>query len=162
MGLGASKDYPEFNWLNSTVALNPKKLAYIGLRDIDSAERLLIQSLDILAYTMSDIIEKGVAVIIQEVISYLGPDCPIHLNFDVDSIDPAMAPSTGTPVPAGLLEREVKFMCEKIAATNRLVSMDVVEVNPLLGQSENSLEGVDKTVSVARSIIYSCLGETYL
>merc|ERR1712070_128085 len=57
-------------------------------------------------------------------------DCPLHLSLDVDGIDPHIAPGTGTAARGGLSYREIHYICEELALTRRLVSMDLVEVNP--------------------------------
>ncbi len=70
-------------------------------------------------------------------LDHLGPT-PLHLSFDVDALDPTVAPATGTPVRGGLSFREGHYICEAIAETGRLVAVDVMEVNPSLGNSEGS------------------------
>jgi arginase len=96
--------------------------------------------------------------VIEDILWHFGNTAPIHVSFDVDALDPDIAPSTGTPVPSGLLEREAKYVCERLAESGKLVSMDVVEVNPRVGEPHN----VARTTRAARSIAYSCLGESYL
>jgi arginase len=83
---------------------------------------------------------------------------PIHLSFDVDALDPSVAPSTGTPVRGGLSFREGHFICEAICETGCLVAMDLVEVNPSLGDDTSRLQ----TVQVGCSLVRCALGETLL
>ena len=83
---------------------------------------------------------------------------PIHLSFDVDALDPAVVPSTGTPVRGGLSFREGHYICEALAETGLLVAMDVMEVNPLIGDQSNLLQ----TVSIGCGLVRSAMGETLL
>lgn len=83
---------------------------------------------------------------------------PIHLSFDVDALDPTVAPSTGTPVRGGLTFREGHYICEAIHETGCLVAFDLMEVNPNL----QSPDDVKQTISVGQSLIRSALGETLL
>jgi len=85
-------------------------------------------------------------------------DRPIHLSFDVDALDPSVAPSTGTPVRGGLTFREGHYICEAIAETGLLVAMDLMEVNPTLGDEQSLVE----TVTVGCSLVRCGLGETLL
>lgn len=151
-----------FQWLQKTEApiIKTNRLAYIGLRDIDEAERKILKDLNIATFTMNEIVEYGIAAVTAMAINAIDPEgkVPIHLSFDIDALDPLLAPSTGTPVIGGLLEREGKYVCETLAKTGRLVSMDLVEVNPSLGNETDQ----KRTVAAAQSIIYSALGRTYL
>eukprot|EP00121_Abeoforma_whisleri_P005115 Awhi_evm1s4627 len=81
---------------------------------------------------------------------------PVHLSFDIDSLDPTEAPTTGTPVRGGLSFREGAYLCEYIQKNMNLVSMELVEINPKLGTQEE----VDLTVKTGLSMIRCALGET--
>jgi arginase len=85
---------------------------------------------------MHAIDKLGIAKVMEETFDYLGRECPLHLSFDVDALDPTVAPATGTPVRGGLTFREGHFICEEVFETGRLVAMDVVEVNPELGETD--------------------------
>ena len=87
-------------------------------------------------------------------LSYLGPDTPIHLSFDVDALDPTFVVGTGTPVRGGLTLREGDFIAECVHETGQLVAVDLVEINP-------HIEAVE-TVRVGCSIARCALGETLL
>jgi len=93
------------------------------------------------------------------VLGYIGWHTPIHLSFDIDSLDPEWAPSTGTPVRGGLTLREGDFICECLHETGSLVAIDMVEVNPSLAATE---EQVQTTVRAASSLIRCALGESLL
>ena len=83
---------------------------------------------------------------------------PIHLSFDVDAMDPSVAPSTGTPVRGGLSFREGHYICEALCETGLLVAMDIMEVNPTLGDEASRLQ----TIQVGCSLVRCALGETLL
>lgn len=85
---------------------------------------------------MHEVDKYGIGEVMKRAFDHLGNDAPIHLSFDVDALDPTVAPATGTAVRGGLTFREGHFICEEIFDTGRLVAMDLMEVNPLLGESE--------------------------
>lgn len=99
-------------------------------------EKKIIKEHKIKAYCMHAIDKLGIAKVMEETFDYLGRECPLHLSFDVDALDPTVAPATGTPVRGGLTFREGHFICEEVFETGRLVAMDVVEVNPELGETD--------------------------
>ncbi|CAH8574884.1 unnamed protein product [Dicrocoelium dendriticum] len=79
---------------------------------------------------------------------------PIHLSFDIDAMDPSLAPSTGTPVPGGLTLREGLRICEVLYATGKLSVMDLVEINPLVGTKED----VERTKQTGVRLLKAALG----
>ncbi|CDS12332.1 hypothetical protein LRAMOSA04527 [Lichtheimia ramosa] len=155
---GLSTDHPDFQWVKPL--LDAKKLGYIGLRDIDAYEKKIIKELGIPAYSMHHVDKWGIGQVVEKVLDQVNPnrDCPIHLSFDVDALDPTVAPSTGTPVRGGLTFREGHYICEALAETGLLVAADIMEVNPAL-EDENA---VFKTVQVGCSLARCCLGEALL
>lgn len=130
-----------------------KHLAYIGLRDVDEAEKEILAKHSIVAYDMEAVKAAGrdMKKIIRDCIGRADPTGtrPIHLSFDIDAIDPQYAPSTGTPVADGLLPAEGRLIIEELRATGRLVSMDLVEVNPGLGDADE----VSRTLTTAEELI---------
>jgi len=102
-------------------------------------------------------IGKVVEMAIQHVTS--NGERPIHLTFDVDGLDPEVAPSTGTPVRGGLTFREGHYICEAIYETGLMVGFDLVEVNPSLQTTDKD---VQQTLSIGCSLIRCSLGETLL
>ncbi|KAF9630979.1 putative arginase protein [Lasiodiplodia theobromae] len=154
---GGSDDEDVFGWMGQEHRVSPRKLVYVGLRDLDEAEKRAIQENGIKAYTMRDVERYGIGGVMEMVLAWLGHDTPIHLSFDIDSLDPSFAPSTGFPVWEGLTLREGNFIAETIAATGNLVGLDLVEINPTIAPEE-----VDKTVRAGCSILRSALGETLL
>ncbi|KAL8655752.1 MAG: hypothetical protein Q9226_002924, partial [Calogaya cf. arnoldii] len=79
-------------------------------------------------FEMADVETLGIASVISRTLEYLGPETPLHLSFDIDALDPAIAPSTGTPVPRGLSLWEGRYIASELAKTERLAAMDLVEV----------------------------------
>ena len=108
--------------------LDPSDIIYIALRDVDKYEKAFIRDLGIEAYTMFDIDRLGIGAVMERVLRTVGEESNIHLSFDIDACDPFYAPSTGTKVGGGLTFREAHFICESLADTRRLTSMDMVEV----------------------------------
>lgn len=90
MGLNKQKD--PFNWLKP--CLKPNRIVYIGLRDVEAAEKKILKDNNIKAFSMHDIDLHGIAKVVDMSLEYLG-DCPLHITFDVDALDPSVAPSTG-------------------------------------------------------------------
>ncbi|GAA5852263.1 hypothetical protein JCM3766R1_004919 [Sporobolomyces carnicolor] len=158
MGLpGTSKEeIPEFGWIEPV--LKSERLVYIGLRDIDEGERKILKENNIKCFSMHHVDKWGIGKVVEMALEYVGKDRPIHLSFDIDALDPTVAPSTGTAVRGGLSFREGHYICEAIAETGRLVSLDVMEINPSLG----AVQSVQQTVDVGRSLVRSALGETLL
>lgn len=85
-------------------------------------------------------------------------EIPLHMSFDIDGCDPTIAPATGTRVPGGLNFRESNFVCESVAETGLLVSMDMVEVNPLIGGPK----AADATLDLASGLIKCALGDNIM
>ena len=156
--LGIAGDIPEFSWIKSQ--LRPERLVYIGLRDVDAGEKRLLKEHNIKAYSMHDVDKHGIGKVVEMALDHVNKDRnrPVHLSFDVDAMDPSVAPSTGTPVRGGLTFREGHYICEAIHETGLLVAMDLMEVNPALADEL----AVKQTVSVGCSLVRSALGETLL
>ena len=111
--------------------LDPRDLVYIGLRSLDPFERLFIREHGVRAYTMKEIDRRGLAVVAEEALEYL--EAPrLHVSFDADALDPSVAPGVGTPVPGGLSYREAHLLMELLADSEKVSSLDLVEVNPVL------------------------------
>mgnify|MGYP000940292703 CR=1 FL=1 len=113
-------------------ALAPRDVVYIGLRSVDPPEREALRRLGVAAYTMSDVDRRGIAEITVEALDRLSHVDRLHVSFDADVLDPTVAPGVGTPVPGGLTYREAHLLMEMLAESGRVVSLDLVEVNPIL------------------------------
>lgn len=135
--------------------LNSSSLCYIGLRDIDPLERHLLDSLQIKYFTMGDVDKLGISEITSRALEILKPteSKPLHVSFDVDSLDPSYAPSTGTPVPGGLTLDEAQTLAKTINSTNLLKCLDWVEVNPKIGSPKDSTKTVDNSIKLILSFL---------
>lgn len=103
----------------------------------------------------------GIGRVMELALAHIGSDTPIHLSFDVDALDPVVAPSTGTPVRGGLTLREGDFIAECVHETGCLVAMDLVEVNPTLEPGIDNF-GANETVRSGCSLVRCALGESLL
>lgn len=144
-----------FDWVKPCISA--KDIAYIGLRDVDAAERWLIEKLGITCFSMHEVDLYGISTVLKMALSAIDPEGtrPIHFSFDIDSMDPSIAASTGTPAMGGLSYREGKFIAETVANTGRLSALDVVEVNPLLGSEIQQ----KFTIEVALDIVQAVFGK---
>ena len=156
MGLG--EKFSEFSWIKP--ALRTDRIVYIGLRDVDAGEKRILRESGIKAFSMHEVDRYGIGRVVEMALDHVNPkrDRPIHLSFDVDALDPSVAPSTGTPVRGGLTFREGHYICEAVHETGLLVALDLMEVNPSLADAES----VRQTVAVGCSLVRSALGETLL
>ncbi|CCF58218.1 hypothetical protein KAFR_0E00640 [Kazachstania africana CBS 2517] len=150
-----------FDWVPGN--LRPEKIAYIGLRSVDPAERKILRDLGISAFSMYHIDKFGINKVIEMALESIHPDTngdgPIICSFDVDAIDPLFVPATGVPVKGGLTLREGLFVAERLAETGNLVSLDVVECNPeLVTDGKHLFDSVEAGCAIARC----ALGETLL
>lgn len=140
---------PGFEWCKP--CLSVRDLVYIGLRDVDPAERLIIEKFGIFAYSMQEVDRSGIKEVVERALNQIDPSGvrPIHLSFDVDAMDPTLTPATGTPVTGGLSLRESFYLAEEISNTGRLSVLDIAEVNPLLSTEEKRKLTANNTVDVA-------------
>jgi arginase len=126
----------------------------IGLRDVDPGEKATIRKLGISAFTMSDIDRLGMEAVIGQALE-IASGADLHVSFDMDCIDPDEAPGVGTPVKGGVTYREAHLALEEVAASNRLGSLEITEINPILDRE-------NKTAILAVELILSALGKTIL
>jgi arginase len=121
------------NLYTHTRKVDPANVCYVGLRDIDPAEKLLMKEAGVTAFTMTDIERQGFPAVIKKVIAFFRSRVDvIHVSFDMDVIDPMFAPGVGIPLPGGLNYREALFLMEEMGNTGMVRSLDIVEVNPVL------------------------------
>ena len=126
----------------------------IGGRDIEPEERTRMKAAGITVFSIQDVDRLGMSEVINRAISIASDDTAgIHLSFDVDAITPESAPGTGTTVHSGLTVREAFLAVETIAESGKLISMDMVEVNPIL-------DICNKTGILASEMILSAFGKT--
>ncbi|XP_048515371.1 arginase, hepatic [Athalia rosae] len=145
---------PGMDWQQPVLSI--RNVGYIGLRSVDRYERLVIEKFGINAYGIRDVERYGIHEVVHMALSRVDPDSnkSIHVSFDIDSLDPLEAPSTGTAVRGGLTLREGVHLMEEIYNTGRLNAVDLVEVNPQIGSEHD----VGLTVAAAIQIIQAAFG----
>jgi len=113
--------------------VSPERTVLIGIRNLDDRERERIRESGVRVFTMKDIDRAGIAATVEQAIAIAGKDAGgLHVSFDLDVCDPAIAPGVGTPVKGGLNYREAHMFMEIVADTGLLRALDLVEVNPIL------------------------------
>jgi arginase len=136
-------------------ALDPSRVAVVGVRSLDAAERELLAEHDLLVFTMSDVDRLGVEPVLRESLERIGGGAFVHVSLDLDVLDPEVAPGVGTPVRGGLSYREAHLAMELLAESGLAGSLEVVEVNPILDR-ENA------TAVLAVELVASALGARIL
>ena len=136
--------------------VNPANVALVGLRDVDRAEVPFVQRTGVQAFTMRAIDEQGLQSVIRQAIEIASSGTAgFHLSFDMDAVDPDEAPGVGTPVPGGLTYREAHLAMEMICDSSKMLSIEIVEVNPVLDQA-------NRTAMLGVGLITSALGKRIL
>lgn len=121
--------------------------------DFDVAEAARMKEAGMNVFPIGDVDRRGMHEVMKDAIKIAGEGTVgIHLSFDVDAITPEYAPGTGTPVPNGITAREAFLAVEMLAASGKLISMDLVEVNPILDER-------NKTGQLASELIQLALGK---
>jgi len=132
--------------------LRADQIVMIATRDLDPAEKVAIRQTGIKVMSMSEIDEYGMAEVLRTTLQVLDPVETIHVSFDMDSLDPSVAPGVGTPVSGGLTVREAHLIMEMLAADGRVRTLDLVEVNPILDER-------NRTAQVAVDLAASLFGQ---
>lgn len=135
--------------------LDPKNIVLIATRELDDGERKLIKEHHLAVYTMEEIDKYGMSVIVAKAMRKLKDVDMLHVSFDLDAIDPSVAPGVGTPVKGGLNYREAHLIMETLNEYGAMTSLEVVEVNPILDNRNQSAE-------FAVELIQSALGKKIL
>ena len=131
----------------------PEHTVLIGIRNLDEREKEIVRDSHVHVFTMKDIDRSGIASIVEKALSLAGSGTGgIHLSFDLDVCDPAIAPGVGTPVKGGLDYREAHTLMEIVADSGLLRALDLVEVNPILDDRNT-------TASLACELAASALGQ---
>jgi arginase len=119
----------------------PEHTVLIGIRNLDAREKEILRASGAHVFTMKDIDRSGIASIVERALSIAGAlTAGIHVSFDMDVCDPTIAPGVGTPVKGGLDYREAHMLMELVADSQRLVALDLVEVNPTLDVRNTTAE----------------------
>jgi len=129
--------------------VRPETTVLIGIRNLDALEKDRIREAKVHVFTMKDIDRHGIAVVMKRAIALAGKGTSgIHVSFDLDVCDPAIAPGVGTPVKGGLDYREAQLVMEMVSDSGRLVGLDLVEVNPILdSQNQTAILGTELALS---------------
>ncbi len=134
----------------------PRNAVVIGLRDVDELEKPHVRDSGIRAFTMRDIDERGLRAVMEEALRIASDGTAgFHLSVDMDFVDPQDAPGVGTPVRGGATYREAHLAMEMICDSGKMLSMEIVEVNPVIDE-------VNRTADLAVELVMSALGKRIL
>ena len=140
-------------WEEAPVAVDPRRVAVVGARDLDPGEKANLREAGVMVMGMEQIDRLGMTGAMEKAIERVSEDTDgIYLSFDMDALDPRHAPGVGTPVAAGLTQREGHVASELVGETGRLIGMDIVEVNPILDVQ-------NQTACLAVELVLSALGK---
>ena len=129
--------------------LSPAQVRQIGIRSVDEGEKRLVKEHGLDVYDMRYIDEVGMKRTMEQALAGVDADTHLHVSFDVDFLDPAIAPGVGTTVPGGPNYREAQLVMEMIADSGRMGSLDLVELNPILDtRNQSALLMVDLVESL--------------
>ena len=153
MGLGPAELGNIYNFFPK---VKPENCVLFGVRDIDATERENIRRAGIEVFTMRDIDERGMRAVMEEALRMAGRGTTgYHVSLDMDWIDPEDAPGVGTPVRGGATYREAHLAMEIIADHGRMLSLEIVEVNPVLDEQ-------NRTADLAVELALSAFGKKIL
>jgi arginase len=136
-------------------AINPKVIRQIGIRSVDAGEKRLVHEADLEVFDMRYIDEMGMRHTMELALATIDANTHLHVSFDVDFLDPDIAPGVGTTVMGGPTYREAQLCMEMIADTGMLASLDVMELNP-------ALDVRNRTAELAVDLIESLFGKSTL
>ncbi len=139
----------------SAPAITPDVIRQIGIRSVDAGEKKLVKEYGLDIYDMRYIDEVGMKRAMDEALAGIDADTHVHVSFDVDFLDPGIAPGVGTTVPGGPNYREAQLVMEMIADTGRMGSLDIVELNPAFDEH-------NKTAQLAVDLVESLFGKSTL
>jgi arginase len=136
--------------------VNPENCVLVGVRDIDAVEKENVRRAGIGVFTMRDIDERGMRTVMEEALRIAGRGTAgYHISLDMDWVDPEDAPGVGTPVRGGATYREAHLAMEIIADHGRMLSMEIVEVNPVIDEH-------NRTADLAVELALSAFGKKIL
>jgi arginase len=138
-----------------TPAIDANVVRQIGIRSVDAGEKRLVHEVGLEVFDMRYIDEMGMRQTVEQALLGLDDSTHLHVSFDVDFLDPEIAPGVGTTVPGGPTYREAQLCMEMIADTGRLASLDVMELNP-------ALDVRNRTAELAVDLIESLFGKSTL
>ena len=136
-------------------AIKPGEIRQIGIRSVDKGEKRLVKEYGLDVYDMRYIDEAGMKRTMEAALEGVDDNTHLHVSFDIDFLDPGIAPGTGTRVPGGPNYREAQLVMEMIADTGKMASLDIVELNPLLDKR-------NRTAHLAIDLVESLFGKSTL
>ncbi len=136
-------------------AINAKWVRQIGIRSVDAGEKKLVHDVDLEVFDMRTIDELGMREVMQLALGTMDSNTHLHVSFDVDFLDPDVAPGVGTTVRGGPTYREAQLCMEMIADTGRLASLDLMELNP-------AFDVRNRTAEVTVDLVESLFGKSTL
>ena len=136
-------------------ALQPSQIRQIGIRSVDAGEKRFVHEQGLEVFDMRSIDEIGMRQVMLQALAGLDDNTHLHVSFDVDFLDPDIAPGVGTTVPGGPTYREAQLCMEMIADSGRLASLDIVELNP-------ALDVRNRTALLAVDLVESLFGKSTL
>ena len=139
----------------SVPAIRAEWVRQIGVRSVDEGERRFVHEQGLEVFDMRCVDEHGMRAVVEQALAGLDADTHLHVSFDVDFLDPEVAPGVGTTVPGGPTYREAQLCMEMIADTGRLGSLDIVELNP-------ALDVRNRTARLAVDLVESLFGKSTL
>ena len=154
-GFGAPELVQIGGFTASQPAISPKWVRQIGIRSVDQGEKRFVHEQELEVFDMRYIDEMGMKHTMELALATLDANTHLHVSFDVDFLDPGIAPGVGTTVPGGPSYREAQLCMEMIADTGRLASLDVMELNPALDEK-------NRTALLAVDLIESLFGKSTL
>jgi arginase len=136
--------------------IDPRRVALVGLRNVDKAEKKHVAKSGIRAFTMRDIDERGLRIVLEEAVEVVTEGTAgFHVSLDMDAVDPREAPGVGTPVRGGLTYREAHLAMEILCDAGAMSSMEIVEVNPVIDEA-------NRTAIFGVELVMSALGKRIL
>ncbi|MGA2436106.1 MAG: arginase [Bryobacteraceae bacterium] len=136
--------------------VDPKNVALVGIRDVDALEKSHVLDSGVRAFTMRDIDERGMRAVMEDALRIVSEGTAgFHVSLDMDAVDPQYAPGVGTPVRGGLDYREAHLAMEMAGDTGKILSMEIVEVNPVFDEA-------NRTALLAVELVTSAMGKRIL
>jgi len=138
LGLGP-KDLAQI--AGSYPKVDPTNVALVGIRSLDEGEKKHLKQTGVHVFTMSDIDKQGIHRVMKKALARVGEGTDyVHVSFDLDAVDPTVAPGVGTPVKGGLDYREAHLIMEFVCESKIMTSLEIVEVNPILDEKNSSAD----------------------
>lgn len=135
--------------------VQPSQVRQVGIRSVDEGEKRMVHEHDLPVYDMRRIDEIGMRRVMEEVLADMDEDTHLHVSFDVDFLDPSIAPGVPTTVPGGPTYREAQLAMEMIHDSGRMASLDIVELNPIFDVN-------NRTATLAIDLVESLFGKSTL